>query len=266
MKLLFICFVALSVASCSNNDNRQNTPTPTLGPNSVNTNGQLIEKLGERQSLCQQTKDQAALTIPEEYRDTVIDLLKKDQLRSFTFKGQQNCLRVGTEVLLNFDQGKKRYMGRAFVTSMLVSENSTSVKFDTRDRVYTTHIKQADQRLPSCRSRGDWTSFIIGKENVEEKVQQLKDGALRASIRNGALNCYRTNTKTYVKTDRRDKEERGYVVPSQLSIMHMSELTQAEADLVNMTLAELRQSLDAKKDRDGGFVNIIAFNYTPPEE
>lgn len=267
MKLLFVSVLALSLASCTGSSSDKKTPPPSLGPNAIgNTSGQLIEKLGERQSLCQQPKDQKALLIPSEFQDNVLDLLQKDQWKSFTFKKSQDCLRVGTEVFLQLDQEEKNYMGRAFVTSMIVGEESTQVNFDVMERVYSTLVNQTGQRLPSCRSRGDWKGFIIGKDQVEEKMEKLKNGVFRASIQNGALNCYRVGSKSYVQTHRRDKEKRGFVTPSELRIVHRSELTQTEADLVHMTLDELMQSLEEGKDRDGGFVNIVAFEYTPPEE
>ena len=260
---------AILMTACTASYTSINNPPPAtpFGPNGNNPQGsKRIEKLGQRQKSCIQQKDQTVLVIPEQYGEQTLELLQKDQLKSFTFSDNQNCIRVGTEVSLELSRGEKRYLGSAFVTGMSMAPTSHTIEFDTMSRVFSVSVDQQDQRLPSCRSRGDWRSFYIGTENVEQKIQDLSSGTFRADIQNGALGCYRVGHESYVKTKRKDKEKRGKIVAQKLELLHMSELTQSHADLVNTSLQELLQKLEANKDKDGGFVNILVFNYIPPEE
>lgn len=255
-------------------------------------NAKGLELLGERSSNCENLKtDDFVVTIEPTLAPEALSAFERDDLVEVIVP-YPNCFRVGTEIKVNITDAEAPYLGRAFISSIQIAQTSSLSKLNLKnyssaslndlsqksqhaqqsvlsiqitekmtDRTITEHY----QRLPSCfASFDDWESLRFSKndENLQI-IKKIQKGLLQAQIWNGALNCFKVGAKAALEISE-DSTDYGYIMPTQVQLVHLSRLTQQHASWTGQSLESLKLTLDKQKSMDGGYVSIVVFNYLEP--
>ncbi len=267
---------------------------------SFQAEAQHLTQLGERLSSCKNLEnDDFLITYNDALNPEAKSKMQSDQLRT-AIVDADNCFRVGTELKLVLENDDFPFLGRGLVEEMKIvrkdqlltdslnefSHNSTRsyiaanparryaiIRFKVTEKIEAAYVNEKYQRLPSCfPAYSDWEAMP-----VDEKLHaDIRSKKVRAQIWNGTYNCYKVGifTEMYLKRERRDekdaKKERqqepeqeslGYIVPTELFLVHYTNLEQKHADLLGENLADLKQTMEKKKEIDGGWVTMVHFNY-----
>ena len=103
---------------------------------------------------------------------------------------------------------------------------------------------------------------------TETELNDIKSGKTKAQIWNGTFNCYKIGIFVEMNIQRIQREDapdptHGYIVPNELFLVHYTNLSQKHADLLGESLSGLKTRMAEKKDVDGGWVSMVAFDYHP---
>ena len=250
-----------------------------------------LNALGQRLSTCQNLEsDNFLVEFDNNFKATAKSLYDNDRLTT-AIVASPECFRVATEIKLQLSNETIPFLGRALIKdikiltkSQLLKDKSTPysqssiisfikansvqkygiISFKLTEKIGEAFVDTKFQRLPSCfTSYGDWESFRISEENIDI-VTGIQNGSKRALIWNGTFNCYKIGTKVPINVIKKAREEYGLIIPTQLYIVHYTNLTQKHAELLGEDLTKLKERMAKKKDLEGGYTTIIAFDYQKP--
>ena len=296
---LISCF--FMITNCSNAHQRPGEAPredKPLGTNELRS----YQAWGERPSSCKDDKDWYRFTIPAEFVEaTSKNILQKKKYFSF-FNGD-SCLRVGTEVELHrpVDESsgreQKSLVARIFINRISVlgeeavvrrmgdlpsradlylnqlknkSSSNTLVEYEVVSRFYNMTLNQEGQRSQNCPAYYfDWRKFYLDKEGFEESLEKLKEGKTLADIWNGGFNCFRVGkeAKILLRRDEERNKSYGRLLIEEVAMLHISDLTDELIALTGRKKDELLAELSEKKQRDGGYLSLVRFSFSPePDE
>jgi hypothetical protein len=248
-----------------------------------------LEELGKRPSTCENLeRDAFRLTIDRTFRHKAMSLVERDKLTSAVV-ANPDCFRVGTEVLVYVEGETMPFLGRALLKKINIMsprevQNSQGLdysKSDIKDYIDKTEAKQYGlltfkmtqkvaeiemnqeyDRLPTCFvSFNDWRSMRLKSEQTK-LLKDIKQGNQSAIIWNGTYNCYKVGVYTEIQFEGDPiGTDHGWIVPTELHVVHLSNLSAKHARLVGESLPELRTRLEANQQTEGGYLTLVAFEY-----
>lgn len=245
-----------------------------------------LEKLGTRHPTCNSdTPDFSEISFPGSDSSELQKLLKDDKLKEAVLPGIP-CLRVGASVDIRQREAAISYLGKGLVKKVevmtedqllsravaylptnpaLISDDKkvmhyTVVSFDMFERARPTVVTDADKSLPTCLPSNGFFTRLRLEEGDEDLLKNIETGKISALAFNGVYNCYRIGRKTVITMPK--KKDIGSIYPEELELVHLTQLTDAHAAELNMSLEEFKDSLQPKADLAGGYVTIMKFEYT----
>lgn len=251
-----------------------------------------LTQLGERSNLCENLEtDEIAITYDRSLRYEAKNLWESQQLNT-AIVSQPNCYRVGTEVRLNIENETIPYLGKAFIKNIRIlnardlsqnkstgfSKNTVSsyieknpsneyglITYKVTERIEESVLKEKYDRLKSCfPSFSDWETLPL-KEDQQDLLQQIQQRKKTAFIWNGTYNCYKVGVYTEILFPGTQPKANGYILPTELQLVHFTNLKQKHADLLGISLNQLKEDLTKDKELDGGYVTIVVFEYLNTE-
>lgn len=248
---------------------------------------QHLTKLGERLSTCKNLEtDDYIIQYDDNLAPEAQSLFTSDKLHT-ALVNADNCFRIGTELKLQLAKGDSPYLGRGLLEEMKIvsksqlasdslnefSKNATGsfvksnsardyaiLRFKVTEKIEEAYTNEKYKRLPSCfPSYSDWEAIPLDQTEASD----IKAGKTKALIWNGTFNCYKVGiyTEISVKQENRPETSGGYIIPTELFLVHYTNLNQKHADLLGESLSKLKDKLAQKKDVDGGWVSMVAFDY-----
>ncbi len=250
---------------------------------------QHLTKLGERLSICKNLEsDDFLIQYNDALRPEVKSLLENNKLQT-AIVAADNCFRVGTELKIELLNDDLPFLGRGILEELKVvsknqlladplntfSSNSTKnfiestparkyalLKFKVTEKIQEAYVNEKFKRLPSCfPAFNDWEY----SPQSEDSIKDIKAGKTTAFIWNGTSNCYKVGILTELLLEKERREDPptsyGYIVPTELFLVHYTNLNQKHADLLGERLSQLKKRMAEKKEIDGGWVTMVAFEY-----
>ena len=248
-----------------------------------------LDKLGERLSKCQNlAQDDYIVRYHNAFKRQVKNQFEDNKLKTAIVPNLE-CFRVGTEIQLYLENDQVPYLGRALiqeikvlnrselkkeknlgfskssVNDFLADERASSYSFLTfkvTEKIEEEIVTEKYKRLKTCfPAYGDWESLRTTDARL---VKDIQAGRTQALIFNGTLNCYKVGVYTSIdlRSERQQRPEKlGYIIPTEVRIVHYSNLDREHASLLDEKLSDLKKRLAENKDRDGGYLNMVVFDY-----
>ena len=250
----------------------------------------VLKELGQRLSSCQNLEyDDFIVEMDETLKREAQNLFQDDKLTAVVVENP-DCFRVGTEIKLFLKNSTIPYLGRALVkeletlngSELINSKNTPFTRNTLKDFVNATRetqygilqirvsekveekvITEQYKRLNTCfPSYGDWEAMRL-EATQTPLVSEIKNGRSKAQIWNGTFNCYKIGIRARIQIQG-DFTDHGNIIPTELHLVHFTNLTNKHASLMDMSLSHLKSTLEPKKDIDGGYVTMVVYNYEEP--
>lgn len=253
-----------------------------------------LAKLGERLSTCQNLeKDDSMVTYDLSLQREAKTRFENDRLNTAII-AEPDCFRVGTEIQLNLQNDTIPYLGRGLIEKLevlskeqLASSTKTGftksavnsfikntpakqyglIQFKVTEKVEEAVVTEKYKRLNTCfPANGDWEAIRL---KDMDSVKNIQDKKTKALIWNGTFNCYKVGVYTEMVLQSENPETGlGFIIPTELHVVHYTNLGQKHADLLGENLSDLKTKMAEKKDLEGGYVTMVVFDYekTHPNE
>jgi hypothetical protein len=254
---------------------------------------ELITELGQRDSRCtKESADSFEVVVPEILKLETQNQASQDLLKQLIVPSP-HCFRVGTEAKVLFENTEIALLGRGFISSIEnLSKNDLRKKnlnfsktsildyikqhpsneysilnIDISEKVFETTVHNKFQKLPTCfPTYGDWETYLLPDLKADDLLQKIKSGKIKAQIKNGTFNCYKIGVSAHLVDSKGHTNDFGSIVPKELYLVHYSNLNEIHAQLLGEDLISLKKRMSENKNKDGGYTNIVVFDYLPPEQ
>ena len=262
---------------------------------SVDAQAVVLNKLGERLSSCKNLEnDDYKIVYAADLQREAKNLFTDDKLTT-ALVVSPDCYRVGTEIDLNLASDLKPYFGKALLKEIHVLNQSELLsskandfskpatrefirnnpaktygvlKFKLTQKIAPYTVTDKYKRLPTCfPSYNDWEAIRLPDDKMAKDIQS---GKTKGLIWNGTFNCYKVGVYTEMilptdnarpKTEGQEPESLGYIIPTELHVVHYTDLTNDHANLVGEHLSALKKKMEEKKDLEGGYVTLVGFDF-----